>query len=275
MMQMDEAGLAAYVDKLFQRKYNRLVLNRFFQGIVTAVSPGAWDAAVGAFVIQVQIQRIGEAASDGNWYACTVPGYYPVIGDRVELVWRDDVTAHVFAPIGTSQGALSKIAEVAIASNAAVASQAIGGNIPQVFRSLCLRWRLRADNAVANNDLYIRLNGDAGANYDSERGFFAAGSAVSADFIGSTVGVLGYVPGTSAPASYFGRGEAWVEDYRDPTSDKEIHAHSTLKTSIVSGGTFAVTATATWRTVNAAVTGITLLQVGANFYGWIGLYGLP
>lgn len=91
-MVTSEPDLAAYLDKRDQRLYDRLLLNRFFKGTITAVSGTK-------FPYQIQVQQ-GSQPSDGMWHNCTTPGYIPAIGDQVELAWRDKRVAEVVAPLG-------------------------------------------------------------------------------------------------------------------------------------------------------------------------------
>jgi hypothetical protein len=100
---INERELDAYLEKWTQRRLGRR-LETHFRGTIVLVS-----GTMPPFT--VQIQRTGETGSDGNTYACSVPGYVPQIGDSVELAWRDLKTAHVVRPVKTTAprdlGALS------------------------------------------------------------------------------------------------------------------------------------------------------------------------
>jgi hypothetical protein len=81
-----EAEVAAYVQQ-FMKQY-QWALERFFRGTVTSVTGSAGNYLV-------QIQRTNEAKPDGGTYLCAINGYTPTVGDKVECIWRDQITAYV------------------------------------------------------------------------------------------------------------------------------------------------------------------------------------
>ena len=101
---IDPYKLYEYLQQLFQSgKFDRLMGDRFFQGTITAITGSGRG-------FRVQIQRTGDAGSDGNTYLCSMPGYVPAVGDVVECIWRDLNVGYVLWPVAgtrTPLGVLS------------------------------------------------------------------------------------------------------------------------------------------------------------------------
>jgi hypothetical protein len=81
-----------FLDKRDKIK-NNLNAGRFFQGIIAGVNYSA-----SPFLIQ--IQHIGEPAVAKGWHAVGSTTYYPIVGDRVQMVWQDEEKAQAVWPIG-------------------------------------------------------------------------------------------------------------------------------------------------------------------------------
>lgn len=92
-----ERQVSEYIAATLASQLDRLVFGRFFRGTVTAVNV---PAAGGTYTVRVR--RTEQAAGDdGNTYA-VLAGYLPQVGDMVEMVWRDDVTALCLGPFTTT-----------------------------------------------------------------------------------------------------------------------------------------------------------------------------
>lgn len=96
MQQINEADLDSYLEQWMYRRLQRRLFP-FFRATITQVNlpPGA---LVGPPFL-VNVQRNGESTPDGNTYVCNVPGYAPSVNDDVDMMWRDNDTAYVFAPV--------------------------------------------------------------------------------------------------------------------------------------------------------------------------------
>jgi hypothetical protein len=105
---MDEAALAAYLDKYLSTRYSRLLDNRFFRGKVvganpvTVLIPQATNYQGG---YTVSVLRPEAATPDADAHLCITPGYVPQVGDDVECVWRDAHTAYVLWAVNKPQAA--------------------------------------------------------------------------------------------------------------------------------------------------------------------------
>lgn len=99
---IDQGGAFATMDKRDEKKYSRLLLNKVFRAKITAIDTTKdprW----------IQVQRNGEDSPDPNWYVAAAPGgYTPQVGDEIDLIWRDDVTAHILAVLRPAEGSSLK-----------------------------------------------------------------------------------------------------------------------------------------------------------------------
>lgn len=92
MQKITEAGLDAFSATREQRSFPHRLIAPCFWGKVTNV-----QGAAGTF--QVQVQRNGDTKPDGGWYPVVTNGMVPVIGDQVEIQWRDERTAYAVSHV--------------------------------------------------------------------------------------------------------------------------------------------------------------------------------
>lgn len=149
--------------------------------------------------------------------------------------------------------------------------------LPTVFRHLLIEWDNITSLRVAVSDqLYMRFNGDAGSNYDTESLIVTGATATAAEALGQSLMLLADIPGTTSTANYTGSGQAWVKGYASATALKfmkaeSVYAQSNLTTVAVP---FSIRV-GKWRTVNTAITQILIGGANANFSGRVTLYGIP
>lgn len=96
MQQIDEAQLDSYIEQWMYRRLSRRLFP-FFRGIVQKVELPPGVSSGPPFLVQVL--RTGESTVDTNDYTSALSSYAPVVGDDIDLMWRDNDTAYVFAPI--------------------------------------------------------------------------------------------------------------------------------------------------------------------------------
>lgn len=216
MQQIDEAALAAYLDKYIAARWNRLLLNRCFQGTVQAVN-------LATVPFTVLIQRIGESVMDSTPYACPVPGYLPAVGDRVELIWRDNATAEVLAPLTALYGSGPLKIDEQILTLAPGVTIPPTGSLPQWGRHLEIEYVLRGDTATLLVELGLQFNQDGtGGHYGSQRDQGNAAVALSSEEATGSPAAIGlvYITAASAAVNWAGIGKIWIPLYAGTTNGK-------------------------------------------------------
>lgn len=167
----DWGQIAAWAEKRDQRLYGHLLLNRFFQGYVTAV--------IGSRPYQVLLQRISETTADGASYMSPNPGYFPRVGDLVECVWRDDKIAYVLWPLNSSALTASRVLLAPPVLVGAAAVSVTFANLPSTARNLILSGRVFGTDA-AGAFINWQANLDGGNRYSSQRVYGVGGPTGSA-----------------------------------------------------------------------------------------------
>jgi hypothetical protein len=136
--------------------------------------------------------------------------------------------------------------------------------IPQTYRHLLLVLSGRSDAAVAATPVHIRLNGDTGANYDTQR-MNAAGTALAAvEFLAATAGFVGAVPGASATAGMAGITRILLPDYRGTARLKTWTAEGGESQGTGTGQTFLRHDRGQWRSA-VAITDVGVYPASGNF----------
>jgi hypothetical protein len=236
MRRMSEGELAAYLDERDRRQNSRLLADRYFQGTVTAVS--------GAGPYTVQIQRVGETQPDGNTYVCAVPGYIPLLGDVVELAWRDAHTAHVDHPLGTAfqNTGSGKFATAIYQGGSWIAggpysTTSLTQLVPAPYKAIEVIWQA---NGTLDSNLFIRINQDSGANYYGNRWVMSGNVGSGFQDSGATSNSVGLLPASGT----FGSGRILIHSRSDShgigweaASQANFYAGTTG--SLTAGGTYA------------------------------------
>lgn len=121
---------------------------------------------------------------------------------------------------------------------------------------------LRSTNAVANDNIGITFNNDTAAHYSFER-ITASGGAVSSSYsAGQSEGLIGVMPGATAPASFFGGLYATIPAYDGTANFKTAHGHS----DAVDSGSVSE-AIANWVTVWNQATAISRIRIRSQAGG--------
>lgn len=164
--------LRDFLDEYMRRTYGRL-LERCFQGTITAVTakPTLANNEAGTQYL-CSIQRNGETSSDGMTYLCVTPGYKPVVGDVVEVMWRDEHTAYVLWPTnGTTPASASYASQIiagtqmSVSPSSGVGAVTVNWNDPTTHvGDLIVRDQLGLDrlpaSSVIGNVLQIKSLGN-------------------------------------------------------------------------------------------------------------------
>ena len=96
-------------------------------------------------------------------------------------------------------------------------------NIPQIYKHLVILLSSRGTTAVAGADLLIRMNADAGANYDRLMCWHRGDGLISTfSAVGITEAYAGYTPGGAAPANIFGACKIFLPNYANTTTYKQL-----------------------------------------------------
>lgn len=129
-----------------------------------------------------------------------------------------------------SNPAMVKITEQVLAGSAA---EVLFTSIPSTYRNLKLSILARLDTANAYADVYLQLNGDTGANYDSHTLKVDAGVSESYN-LGVTNFPVGYFNGSLVSAGKAGVSDLFLLGYSQTSFYKSIrvlnHYHSNLST---------------------------------------------
>lgn len=174
-----------------------------------------------------------------------------------EAMWdtyiRDNLNKGVVRPIG----------DTILASSAASITFS---SITTDYAHLFIELYARSDSAVTNLTTLLRLNADAGANYNS--GAFAppAGSNIInwfAESLGGTSIIHGWVPGSTATANRFGAHRISIPYYQS-AGHKLIHAESSFSFGDLTRESVVAVGGGVWKNV-AVINSITLLPSAGNF----------
>ena len=149
--------------------------------------------------------------------------------------------------------------------------------IPQTFTHLEVRALLRSDQNAAYTDTGFRLNGDTGANYNTEALQAVATTPTAYNRINDTSGHTGQCSGASAPASNFSSTVIRLYGYRNTALFKAADVLTTMRFASASPAVTVFTIASFWSSL-AAVNRLTLiLPPSWNFVigSQAALYGIP
>lgn len=148
-------------------------------------------------------------------------------------------------------------------------------SIPPTYRNLAITWEGACNNVGGGITLMMRLNGDAGTNYDwAENIFSGLGIAASADSgTGDTRMDVGVIGGTTSTGTSGGRID--IQNYAGTTLHKTAVSQSTTKNANTASNLYWKGAGAHWRST-AAITSVALFPSAGSFIAGFSaqLYGL-
>ena len=125
----------------------------------------------------------------------------------------------------------------------------------------------RSDRASAtSDDVYLRFNGDTGANYDDAYDRYTGASFVNAQDLAQTTGIfLGGIAASTAPSNVAGHIMIWIPGYAQTNFQKAVYVLNADKRG-TSGATTNIWQIAGWWRSTAAINEITYhCSTGSNF----------
>lgn len=154
-----------------------------------------------------------------------------------------------------------------------VASVAIA--VPSTYRHLNVVGVSRVNGSAAAT-VRFQINGDTGANYDSELISLAGTFVSSSEELAQTSGRAGIANGTADPSSYFAGFDATFYDYTSTTRAKEVSARTSYAIGTATANKRAILSATTWRGT-AAIGTITILPSSGSFVpgSSFDVYGVP
>jgi len=179
------------------------------------------------------------------------------------VVGGDALTSALWNGLADSvnKGVVRPIAEVTLgAATASISFTAIAAD----WSHLLVEVDARGDTAAVTTDLYVRLNGDTGANYDTQQFNANAGASNPAESLAQTVIRLGQIPAASAPANLFSHRDIVISSYASTTREKVVTMRGSLKYGTATGNMQMLAHSGFWRSA-AAITSVTLLLAAGNF----------
>lgn len=123
--------------------------------------------------------------------------------------------------------------------------------VPQNYRHLWLVASLRSTQAIAAETVILRVNGDTGANYDTQSLTGNASTASALESIATASPVVGSCPGANAVASDWGFIEAVCLDYANAAKKKTWRSRAGYRTANATGGVTVQDRTVAHRTATA------------------------
>lgn len=193
------------------------------------------------------------------------------------------MTAELFDSMINELGAFfvtrDEIAQIAQTTLTGSVASVTFASIPQHFRSLFLIYQARSDLAAELDVVLVRLNADAGNNYDWIRQFGRADGATGVTGArGVSSMTIGWCEAANSRASVFTPALIYLAGYSSASVEKVINScpHSVYGNRNANTDIYMILAGGAWRNTNA-VTSITILpQTGPNFVSGsiFQLYGL-
>lgn len=144
------------------------------------------------------------------------------------------------------------------------------------YRDLIVVVRGRGTTAATITTVQFVFNADTGTNYDRQQTTISTSVTGTTNTFGSTAGVVGDIPASSASSGSAGLTEVRIGDYRGTIFHKVSNGRSQYKTGTSAGNYVTVFHSMTWRSTSA-ITSI-LVQLGAGNFdagSVVSLYGAP
>ncbi len=167
---------------------------------------------------------------------------------------------------GGGDGAYTMLADVKLT---AAASSISFTNISQDYDDLFLMLDMRTDKAGQYDNVYIKINGDAGANYDTLLVFLSNSSSVgvSKAAIGSTPSSTWqfWANGALSPSNEFAAYVLTMHDYTSTTKNKSGQGRGGQISSAATGGMYMYDSIYSWSpSTPSAVTSIEFVPSSGN-----------
>ena len=136
-------------------------------------------------------------------------------------------------------------------------------SIPQHYAHLRIECYLRGDAAFSNRMGWVRLNGDATSQYDSQELYAGAATPVSLEWITSAFIIIGRLAASTAAANLFSAHKLTIPHYANSANNKALISRSSMKTGTTTGLLQTAMSGGFWRS-NAAITRVTILPQSGN-----------
>lgn len=184
-----------------------------------------------------------------------------IIGAVLLLILAAAVSGDSIGGGGGGSGSVTRISQQSLASPAATVTFS---NIPSTYTNLIIRGLVRSTAVAQDDTLYMQVNGDTGANYDSEQLKACNITASAIQTTGNAKPVIADIAGGSTSAAWFSAVGITLYSYSNAFSNKT----STISNGS-GGSTTCLFSYANWwdyfGTTNA-ISSITLgLVSGSNF----------
>lgn len=140
-----------------------------------------------------------------------------------------------------------------------------GATLPITYATMEIEVYARCDAAVLGNALWLRLNGDTGANYDYQYSQATAGTLSGVEGFAQNVIDVGFAAGASAPAGAFTQTTIEIVNYGNVVGQKAVYARCAHKQGTATGTLIVRQTAAFWRPTGAGVNRITLLPSTGSF----------
>ena len=210
--------------------------------MLTATTP-TWVQALG--VSTLTVDEVDGAPSVANVTHLTVSNG----------TLTDNGGGHVTVTTGGGGGgAMVQVAETILAVDTATITFS---SIPGTARGLRLVFTGRSTAAVTTDSLLLRLNGDTGANYDSQKLQGNGGTVTSVESLGQTAFTMTALVGASAAANFASHFIIEINDYARTNWYKNITAMCNEKAGNGTGFIVLAQFGGGWRST-AAITSLTL-----------------
>lgn len=137
-------------------------------------------------------------------------------------------------------------------------------SIPATYKDLQIRIFVRTSIAAINDAINLRFNNDSAGNYDSEAAIATGTTFFGTEGLAATQMRIGSCPGNNATAGYFATVVIDINSYASTTGNKQASGTSSYAYGTSTGQIENERVSGIWRTVNTAISRITVIA-GGNF----------
>lgn len=158
---------------------------------------------------------------------------------------------------------------------AVVAAGTMTFTIPGGYTGIYIELHGRSDDAGAVATLTLRINGDSGANYDSQAMAYQASGAIGGESLGATSLPVGYMPTAAAAAGIAASLVMDLPFYAGTTFQKTVQSRNAGKYGTSTTNFINHTMMGAWRNTAAITSVVITLSAGNWVAGSAGvMYGL-
>ena len=165
----------------------------------------------------------------------------------------------------------SKIATVTVGSGGVSSIDFLA--IPQNYTDLVLKLSLKSNNTSGGENVWIRFNGDSGANYATRR-LYGSGTGTASDTGGTTtyINAAEINDSIAASANAFGNAELYIPNYtlstfKSVSADAVMEANQTTIYMGINAGVWNSTAAITSIAMTVQVGTLFVINSTATLYG--------